>query len=95
MAATLAIEVVYALPQQQTIAALRVDRGATVLDALRLSGIFESHPELRIERCEVAIWGRIARPDTPLRDGDRLELCRPLAADPKTARRRRAARARR
>jgi uncharacterized protein len=92
MTALIAAEVVYALPLRQSATVLEVAEGATVRDVLRLSGVFEAHPELKVERCEVAIWGRIVDLDSPVRDGDRLELCRPLIADPKSARRQRAGR---
>lgn len=65
--------------------------GATVRDAVERSGILERHPDLRPswERA-CSLFGRPVPPETPLAEGDRLELTRPLIADPKTVRRRRA-----
>jgi uncharacterized protein len=63
---------------------------ATAFDALRASGVFERHPELALGEASIGIWGRVCAPDTPLVDGDRVELYRPLAQGPNEARRRRA-----
>jgi hypothetical protein len=80
----LRVEVVLALPRRHLAAALRLVEGATVADALRAAG-------LPLEGVAgFAIFGERATPATPLRDGDRVELLRPLLADPKEARRRRA-----
>ena len=67
-------------------------RGATVLDAIRGSGVLGRFAAIDVSRCEVGIWGRATRLDAQLTDGDRVELYRPLAMDPKEARRRRATR---
>src|SRR5690349_11501698 len=63
--------------------------GATLMDALRASGVLERHPGIDLSRQAVGIWGRIRALDTPLKDGDRVEVYRPLQVDPKEARRRR------
>ena len=68
---------------------------ASAWDAVRASGVLERWPELAIGAPSVGIWGRATSAETALRDGDRVELYRPLAADPQEARRRRAAKARR
>ena len=91
MAATkgeLLVEVVHALPQRERSVRVSVPAGATVRDALEKSGL------LPLARGKVGIFGRVVRADTPLQPGDRVEIYRPLAADPKEARRRRAARRR-
>jgi len=81
------IEVVYALPQGARGVSLDLPAGATLRDALEASGFeFEKHP--------VGIFGRRAALDHPLAEGDRVEIYRPLAVDPKEARRRRAVRKR-
>ncbi len=67
---------------------------ATAWDAVRASGVLERWPALADGEPSVGVWGRMARADAALRDGDRVELYRPLAADPQEARRRRAAKAR-
>jgi putative ubiquitin-RnfH superfamily antitoxin RatB of RatAB toxin-antitoxin module len=68
---------------------------ASAWDAVRASGVFERWPELAIGEPSVGIWGRATAATTVLSDGDRVELYRPLAADPQEARRRRAKEARR
>ena len=68
---------------------------ATALDALRASGVLERCPELAGGAMSVGIWGRAASPQTIVRDGDRVELYRPLVRDPQQARRLRAVKARR
>lgn len=71
---------------------LLLPAGATVLDALRASGVLDRHPAFG--SAAAGIWGRVVPADTPLRDGDRVELYRPLLVDPKEARRLRARRQR-
>ena len=63
--------------------------GATVLQALRASGLAEAFPELDMQELVVGVWGRKAGLDQVLRDGDRVEVLRPLKVDPKLARRER------
>lgn len=84
------VSVAIALPARQEIVELDLPEGVdiqAVLDAARLS---ERYPELDAGRCEVGIWGRVRPRDTRLREGDRVELYRPLAADAKAMRRQRA-----
>jgi putative ubiquitin-RnfH superfamily antitoxin RatB of RatAB toxin-antitoxin module len=83
------IEVVYALAEKQELAALDLPPGSTVLDAVRASGLLQRLPHIELDR--VGVWGRPVKPDTPLRDRDRVEIYRPLIADPKEVRRKRAA----
>ncbi len=85
------VEVSYALPERQTVRALEAEPGITVEEAIRASGILDEHPEIDLEKNRVGIFGKVTRLDTVLRDGDRVEIYRPLIADPKEARRRRAA----
>lgn len=63
--------------------------GATVLDALCASGLYEVFSDLAGRALEVAVWGRAAAPSQGLRDRDRVEVLRPLLVDPKVARRER------
>ena len=70
------------------------DLGATVEDALAASGIFARHPELDGTTCGLGIWGRAVTVSQTLRDRDRIEIYRPLLADPKQVRRTRAERER-
>lgn len=80
------IEVVLALPRQARSVRVEMPAGTTAAQAAAASG-------LPLEGVDgYAVYGRRARADAPLRDGDRLELLRPLAMDPMEARRRRAAR---
>jgi len=64
--------------------------GAAAGEALRESGLLERFADCGLEQQALGIWGRPCRPETPLRSGDRVELHRPLAMDPKEARRMRA-----
>jgi putative ubiquitin-RnfH superfamily antitoxin RatB of RatAB toxin-antitoxin module len=86
----LEIEVVYALPDTQTVIALTVPAGTTVGEAIARSEIAVKHPEIKWDWIETAVFGRRVSSATLLNAYDRVELCRPLIADPKLARRRRA-----
>lgn len=70
--------------------AVRVQVGATVLDAIRVSGALERFPSIDVSTAAVGIWGRASTLTAPLQAGDRVEIYRPLAIDPKEARRKRA-----
>ena len=85
------VEVAYALPDRQWLIALEVDEAATVGDALRLSGLLDQVPALAGQRLTLGVFGRIVAPEHRLRHADRVEVLRPLSADPKDARRRLAA----
>lgn len=86
------VEVAYALREKQVLLALEVEEGTTVRQAIERSGITGRFPEIDVTRARVGIFGRPTRLDTRLKDGDRVEIYRPLIADPKQARRLRAAR---
>lgn len=88
--AWLRVEVVYAKPDIQAVVALRTPAGATVAEAIRRSGLLERFPEIDLEKYGVGIFGESAGFGDPLRDGDRVEIYRPLPADPKAIRRQRA-----
>ncbi|MCR5864629.1 MAG: RnfH family protein [Aquincola tertiaricarbonis] len=86
-AAPLRIEVVYSPAADQTDRVmLRLPAGSTLREAVLQSGLPARHG-LRLEALKHGIWGRLAPPDQPLRDRDRIELYRPLQVDPKEARR--------
>ena len=86
----LAIEVVYAAaPHDVREVSLRVRQGSTVADALRASRLLDALSPAQADALAAGIWGRAAALDTPLRDGDRVELTRGLLVDPKEARRQR------
>jgi putative ubiquitin-RnfH superfamily antitoxin RatB of RatAB toxin-antitoxin module len=69
---------------------LEVQKGCTVAEAIEQSGIRQAFPELTIDSAAVGIFSRKVPLESPLRDGDRVEIYRPLQADPKETRRRRA-----
>ena len=83
------IEVVYALPGRQTLVKLFVPTGTTVRDAIALSGLLSHYPAIDAARGKLGIFGKRVAPGTVLANGDRVEIYRPLTADPKEARRRR------
>lgn len=87
---TINIEVVYALPDEQTLLKKAVPEGATVLEGIQASGLLEKFPALDVSAHKLGIFGKLTKPDTLLRDKDRIEIYRPLIADPKEVRRRRA-----
>ncbi len=84
------IEVVYALPHEQVLLKLKLPQGVTVAEAVQASGIAEKHPEIDLARNKLGIYGKLTRADAVLRDKDRVEIYRPLIADPKEIRRKRA-----
>ena len=86
-AATIEIEIVYALPDEQFAQTLRVERGTTIEQAIEQSGFLLRYPGTAIDPGNVGIYGRRADPSTVLREFDRVEIYRPLIADPKQARR--------
>jgi putative ubiquitin-RnfH superfamily antitoxin RatB of RatAB toxin-antitoxin module len=83
------VEVAYALQTEQVVLRVRLPEGATIAEAIERSGMLRKHPEIDPGKATVGVYGRLARLDTPLRDGDRVEIYRPLKADPKEARRKR------
>jgi putative ubiquitin-RnfH superfamily antitoxin RatB of RatAB toxin-antitoxin module len=89
MADTILIEIAYAEPQRQILRKVEIAANSTVADAIRASGILEVLPE-GFAPAGIGIFGRIVTPATLLRAGDRIELYRPLQADPKDSRRHRA-----
>lgn len=86
------VEVVFALPFAQDICRLRVPAGTTVAQVIERAGVMARHPEIDLKKDRVAVYGRIVSPDMVLQDRDRVEILRPLNADPKEVRRRRASR---
>lgn len=84
------IEVAYALPEEQVLLALDVEQGTTVEQAIQLSGILKSFTDINLANNKVGIFGKAVKLDEVLRDKDRIEIYRPLIADPKESRRKRA-----
>jgi putative ubiquitin-RnfH superfamily antitoxin RatB of RatAB toxin-antitoxin module len=85
------IDVAYATPEKQVIRAVNVDAGTTLGAAIVQSGIMVDFPDLELEDAKVGIFGKAAAMTTVLSEGDRVEIYRPLIADPKEVRRQRAA----
>ncbi len=91
MSEEISVEVVYALPHRQETLPVRLKAGATVSLAIEQSGILADFPEIDLASAKVGIFGKQTRLDAVLRDKDRVEIYRPLTADPKEVRKRRAA----
>lgn len=87
---SISVEVVYALPDRQTLLSLEVQQGTTLIEAIRQSGILEQHPEINLDEVKFGIFSKISPPETVLRAKDRVEIYRALIADPKESRRKRA-----
>jgi uncharacterized protein len=84
------IEVTYALPEEQVLLSLDVEQGTTVEQAVQLSGVLERFPDIDLTKNKVGVFGKATKLDEVLRDKDRVEIYRPLIADPKESRRKRA-----
>ncbi len=84
------VEVAFAEPDLQQVIAIEVPLGATVADAIAAAGIEERFPQVAIDRELLGVWNRRRPPEHPLESGDRVEIYRPLIADPKEVRRQRA-----
>ena len=90
----LQIEIAYADPQRVIVKALHLPPGSRVADALRVAALDPEFSGVDLANSALGIFGRSIRPDHALQQGDRIEIYRPLAADPKVARRERAKQAR-
>ncbi len=84
------VEVAYALPAEQIILPIKVATGTTAEMAVKQSGILTKFPEINLAENKIGIFGKLTQLDTPLRDKDRVEIYRPLIADPKEVPRQRA-----
>lgn len=84
------VEVAFARPETQVLRIVHLPPGSTAADAVEASGILDRHPEIDWPGAPLGVFGRRVAADQPLRDGDRVEIYRPLTADPKEQRRRRA-----
>lgn len=92
MANKIHVEIVYALPEHQELLGFEVEPGTTVKELIELSGLLEKYPDIEIgKKNKVGIFGKLTKLDTVLRENDRVEIYRPLKADPKEVRRKRAA----
>jgi len=84
------VEVAYAKPEEQVIVALAMEESATVEAAIKASGLLERFPEIAEFELNAGIFGMACKLDQPVKEGDRIEIYRPLVHDPKEARRQRA-----
>ncbi len=85
------IEIAYAKPARQELVQLKLPQGSTIRQAIEASGLLARYPEIDLEKTKVGIYGKLAKLDTALREKDRVEIYRPLIADPKEVRKQRAA----
>ena len=85
------IEVSYALPKKQIIIPVLVPKDTSVKEAIELSGILKAFDGIDLSSNQVGIFGKLTTLDKDVRDRDRIEIYRPLSADPKEIRRKRAA----
>lgn len=89
------VEVAYALPEEQPLLTVTVSAKSTIKDVIITSEILEHYPELNqqfeLDKVDVGIFGKMAKMDQIVRDKDRIEIYRPLIADPKEVRKKRAA----
>ncbi|KAA3648596.1 MAG: RnfH family protein [Proteobacteria bacterium] len=81
------IEVIYATPEQQELIELMVQSGTTLEQAIRQSGVLTKHPDIDLSTNKVGIFSQVKPLDYVLKPGDRIEIYRPLIADPKAKRR--------
>lgn len=84
------VEVAYALPNQQMIIPVQVTPETTAEQAIRACGILAKFPEIDLSQNQIGIFGKLTKLDAPLRHLDRIEIYRPLIADPKEVRKQRA-----
>ncbi|WP_089726745.1 RnfH family protein [Candidatus Thiosymbion oneisti] len=85
------VEIAYARPDAQTILSVTASEGLTAKGAIEQSGILQRFPEIDLRVNRVGVFGKLAKLDQALAPGDRVEIYRPLIADPKVVRKQRAA----
>ena len=88
---TFRVEVAYARPDEQVIIPVEAPEGATVEQVIVLSRIQDRFPEINPQTAKVGVFGKLAKLSATVRAGDRVEIYRPLLADPKAVRKQRAA----
>lgn len=93
MSTTISVEVAYALPDKQLIKIIDIELGATARDAAINSGMADVFEGLNLETADLGVFGKAVKADYKLREGDRVEIYRPLIIDPKEVRKQRAAKA--
>ncbi len=87
MAEKISVEVAYALPEEQAIVSVSVEEGASPAEALAQSGFLDRFAKESLEAQQIGVWGRAVGRDYQLKEGDRVEVYRPLQRDPRDARR--------
>lgn len=87
----ISVEVAYARPEEQVIFELELPAGSTLRQAVEQSGILDRFPEIDPGSMKAGIFGKLKKADQVLQAGDRVEIYRPLIADPKDVRKQRAA----
>lgn len=90
MTDSISIEVTYALPQRQDVIHLKLSSDSTVQQAIEASGLLQRHSEIDLKKNKVGVYGKLVKLDTLLHERDRVEVYRPLIADPKESRKKRA-----
>ena len=91
MSAMIQVEVVYALPQRQEVVTVKLPEGASARQAVEASGLLEKYPDIELDRRnKLGIYAKLVKADSELRDRDRVEIYRPLIADPTAVRKKRA-----
>jgi len=85
------VEVVYGLAEEQALLSVDMPEGSTAKDVILASGILEQFPEIDLDKVKIGLFGKLTKMDQTVRARDRVEIYRPLIADPKEVRKRRAA----
>lgn len=88
---TIQVEVVYGLAEEQALLSVDVSDGSNVKEVILASNIIEQFPEIDLDKVKVGLFGKLTKMDQIVRARDRIEIYRPLIADPKEVRKRRAA----
>ncbi len=91
MAELITVDIVYARRDVQELMSLKLPTGVTVKEAVERSGLLAKFPEIDLTKNKLGVFAKLVKPDTVLRDRDRVEIYRPLFADPKEVRKQRAA----
>ena len=91
MAELITVDIVYARRDVQELMSLKLPTGVTVKEAVERSGLLAKFPEIDLAKNKLGVFAKLVKPDTVLRDRDRVEIYRPLIADPKEVRKQRAA----
>jgi uncharacterized protein len=85
------VEVAYARPDRQVIIDVEVEAGCTIEQAVKQSGVLEQFEEIDLDKNKMGLFGKLSKKNAELKSGDRVEIYRPLIADPKEVRRKREA----